>query len=76
MLICDQCNVIVTKPTYCSDKCRVAHHRSNASVTEGITSPPKKIKPLKIDPRPKSISAHRPFDICPKHKVYYQSCGD
>lgn len=33
MLICDTCNVIVTKTTFCSDKCRVKHHRRNGSVT-------------------------------------------
>lgn len=36
MIVCDNCNVCVTKHAFCSDKCRVSYHRSkpsNASVT-------------------------------------------
>ena len=33
MINCNNCNVIVTKLNFCSVKCRVAYHRSNASVT-------------------------------------------
>lgn len=24
----------------------------------------------------KPVITHRPYDICPKHKIYYSSCGD
>lgn len=29
------------------------------------------VKPIKT-----SKEYHRPFDICPKHKTFYKSCGD
>ena len=34
MLICDNCNVCVTKRTFCSDKCRVAFHRSGTKISK------------------------------------------
>lgn len=34
MVICDNCNVCVTKNSFCSDRCRVAFHRKS-------TKPPK-----------------------------------
>jgi len=34
MISCNNCNVIVTKLNFCSDKCRVQYHRHNAPVTK------------------------------------------
>lgn len=52
MIVCDNCNVCVTKITFCSTNCRVQYHRrydsvtkvksqeiSNASVTEVVSNP-------------------------------------
>ena len=46
MISCDNCNVIVTKLNFCSDKCRIEHHRDHKTVTPSLQDP----KPIK---RPK-----------------------
>lgn len=59
MIICDNCNVCVTKNSFCSDKCRIQYHRSNASVTKAVQAQRKinKIIVDKIDERYASVTA-------------------
>lgn len=58
MVICDNCNVIVMKNSFCSTKCRVAHFRSNESVTKDTINIPEEVEDTNSVPIPKFISKH------------------
>ena len=89
MAKCLQCNkeykAIRSTSKYCGAKCRkLAFLNKPVSVPEdsvlrdSVLSVPKLSVPLPDRPKtkkPKKASNHRPGDLCPKHKVYYLSCG-
>ena len=74
-MICKQClkefTPIRSTAVFCSTKCRVYSSRK-VTVT--------KKQPIKVVTVKKSVTlkpkvSNAPFDFCPKHKVFYRSCG-
>ena len=51
MIVCDMCDVVVNRRTFCSDKCRVAYHREiekSEEPQETVIKTPKETFKVKV----------------------------
>jgi hypothetical protein len=54
MIVCDMCDTVVHKRTFCSDKCRVAYHREVNALEEVTIKTPKET--FKVPAKDKNFS--------------------
>ena len=66
---CDECGGKVKRNVFCNRACNTKYfNKKRYHSNEGVLSVEEK------KPEPEEV-LHNPYQICPKHNVFYSTCG-